>query len=183
MDKLKNFIDTHRDAFDDEMLPEGHFGRFSQKLPESRQSKRFKIYTLGACLAAACAALFFLLHAPESDPVSIPLDHSLQASEKTQHCQQKTEIDELRLYYNMQMNDVMARMEILNREQRTPGAAGLLKETHKVLTDNYMFETTVLPTLPCSDIGLFAMTQHYSNSLQSLSFMLKQMEYDINNNN
>lgn len=213
MDKLKNFIDTHRDAFEDETLPEGHFERFSQKLPESRQSKRFKIYTLCACLAAACAALFFLIHVPENN-ISLPLDNSLQASGKVLHttdkndtaqtatpnaeqplippaakesktndCQQKTEIDELRLYYNMQMNDVMARMEILCKEQRTPGAAGLLKETHKVLTDNYMFETTVLPTLPCSDDGLFAMNQHYSNSLESLSFMLRQMEYDINNNN
>ena len=32
MDKLKNFIDANRDAFEeDEMLPEGHFERFEQK--------------------------------------------------------------------------------------------------------------------------------------------------------
>ena len=28
MDKLKNFIDTNREAFEDDLLPEGHFERF-----------------------------------------------------------------------------------------------------------------------------------------------------------
>ena len=38
MDKLKNFIDANRDAFEeDEMLPEGHFERFEQKLPKPIQ--------------------------------------------------------------------------------------------------------------------------------------------------
>ena len=32
MDKLKNFIDTNREAFEDDLLPEGHFERFEQKL-------------------------------------------------------------------------------------------------------------------------------------------------------
>ena len=30
MDKLKNFIDTNREAFEDDLLPEGHFERFEQ---------------------------------------------------------------------------------------------------------------------------------------------------------
>lgn len=213
MDKLKDFIDTNREAFEDERLPEGHFERFVQKLPESRQGRRMKIYALYACLAAVCAALLFLIYTPENKDMLVP-DNSLQASAKilpaidkqdtmqmnvpkaeepdnssaedkssVQDCRQKTEIDELRLYYNMQMNDVMARMEILYKQQQSPGATGLLKETRKVLTDNYMFETTILPTLPCSNDGLFAMTQHYNNSLESLSFMLKQMEHVTNNNN
>lgn len=41
MDKLKNFIDANRDAFEeDEMLPEGHFERFEQKLPKPRKTVR-----------------------------------------------------------------------------------------------------------------------------------------------
>ena len=40
MDKLKNFIDANRDAFkEDEMLPEGHFERFEQKLPKPRKNR------------------------------------------------------------------------------------------------------------------------------------------------
>ena len=27
MDKLKNFIDTNREAFEDDLLPEGHFAQ------------------------------------------------------------------------------------------------------------------------------------------------------------
>lgn len=33
MDKLKNFIDTNKEAFEDDLLPEGHFERFEKKLP------------------------------------------------------------------------------------------------------------------------------------------------------
>jgi hypothetical protein len=35
--------------------------------------------------------------------------------------------------------------------------------------------------LPCSNDGLFAMTQHYSNSLEGLTLMLKQMEQVTDN--
>ena len=46
MDKLKNFIDANRDAFEeDEMLPEGHFERFEQKLPKPRKN-RAALYNL-----------------------------------------------------------------------------------------------------------------------------------------
>ena len=45
MDKLKNFIDANRDAFEeDEMLPEGHFERFEQKTAEATE-KTVRPYT------------------------------------------------------------------------------------------------------------------------------------------
>ena len=40
MDKLKNFIDTNREAFEDDLLPEGHFERFEQKLAAPRKSAK-----------------------------------------------------------------------------------------------------------------------------------------------
>ena len=53
MDKLKNFIDANRDAFEeDEMLPEGHFERFEQKLPKPRKN-RATLYNLSAFAIAA----------------------------------------------------------------------------------------------------------------------------------
>ena len=52
MDKLKNFIDTNREAFEDDLLPEGHFERFEKKLPPARR-KHFKLYSLSAFAAAA----------------------------------------------------------------------------------------------------------------------------------
>ena len=45
MDKLKNFIDTNREAFEDDLLPEGHFERFEQKLAVPRKS-RATLYSL-----------------------------------------------------------------------------------------------------------------------------------------
>ena len=52
MDKLKNFIDTNREAFEDDLLPEGHFERFEQKLAVPRKS-RATLYSLCAFAAAA----------------------------------------------------------------------------------------------------------------------------------
>ena len=50
MDKLKNFIDANRDAFEeDEMLPEGHFERFEQKLPKPRKNRASPIQPIGLC--------------------------------------------------------------------------------------------------------------------------------------
>ena len=60
MDKLKNFIDANRDAFEeDEMLPEGHFERFEQKLPKPRKN-RAALYSLSAFVIAASIALLLL---------------------------------------------------------------------------------------------------------------------------
>lgn len=43
MDKLKNFIDTNREAFEDDLLPEGHFERFEQKLAVPQQKSGYVI--------------------------------------------------------------------------------------------------------------------------------------------
>ena len=83
----------------------------------------------------------------------------------------------------MQMSDIISQMQAMYKLQQTPGAEELLKETKRVLTDNYMFEETVLPTLPCSN-AVLCMNLHYSTSLESLNIMLKQMENmeDFNRN-
>lgn len=184
MEKLKNFIDTNREAFEDDLLPEGHFERFEKKLPPRRKN-RFRLYSLCAFAAAASIALLFLLRMPGG--TSVP---SGQKATMQQTCKTKMEIDELRVYYNMQMNDILAQMESLYKAEQAPGAAGLLQESKKILKDNYMFEETILPTLPCSNEALFAMNQHYSTSIETLSFMLQQMERvtiknenEIENNN
>jgi len=72
MDKLKNFIDTNREAFEDDLLPEGHFERFEQKLAVPRKS-RATLYSLCAFAAAACIALLFLFKLPGGTPLpSVP---------------------------------------------------------------------------------------------------------------
>lgn len=171
MDKLKHFIDTNREAFDDDLLPAGHLERFEQKLPAPRKS-RIKLYSLCAFAAAACIAFLLLVRLPGGTT----LPPQQPATSASAACETKQEIEELRLYYNMQMNEVISQMQVLYKRQQTPGAEELLKETKRVLTDNYLFEETVLPTLPCSDDGLCAMNQHYSTSLESLNIMLEQME-------
>ena len=72
MDKLKNFIDANRDAFkEDEMLPEGHFERFEQKLPKPRKN-RAALYSLSAFAIAASIALLLLFRLPEGTGLPEP---------------------------------------------------------------------------------------------------------------
>ena len=176
MDKLKNFIDTNKEAFEDDLLPEGHFERFEKKLPPARR-KHFKLYSLSAFAAAAAIALILLLRMPGGTPAPVNQKAAIQ-----QQCSQQKEFGELQIYYNMQMSDIISQMQAMYKQQRIPGTEELLKETKRVLTDNYMFEETILPTLPCSNDGLFAMNQHYSASVESLNIMLKQMEIVTNDN-
>lgn len=171
MDKLKDFIDNNRHAFDDEYLPEGHFERFEQKLPVPRKKRAIR-YSLLAFAVAACAALLILLNIPGGTPISV---HKQTAS-RPNKCEMKEEIQELRLYYNMQMNDVISQMKEIYKQQQKPGAEELLEETKHILSDTYQFEETVLPTLPCSNAAVFTMNQHYNTSLESLNFMLQRME-------
>lgn len=179
MDKLKDFIDNNREAFEDEWLPEGHFERFEQKLPTESGKKHKRHYLLWCSYAAvAVVALLLLLQLPGGSTMP-----NSEQKATAQASQAKEEIDELQIYYRMQINDLMAQMEHLYKQQQTPGATELLKETKKILQDNYMFEETVLPVLPHSNDGVFAMTQHYNGSLESLNFMLKQMERITNENN
>ena len=75
MDKLKNFIDANRDAFkEDEMLPEGHFERFEQKLPKPRKN-RAALYSLSAFAIAASIALLLLFRLPEGSAGTRAKDH------------------------------------------------------------------------------------------------------------
>ena len=106
MDKLKNFIDTNREAFEDDLLPEGHFERFEQKLAAPRKS-RATLYSLCAFAAAACIALLFLFKMPGGTP----LPQQKPVASQPHKCQMKEEIEELRLYYNMQMNEIISQMQ------------------------------------------------------------------------
>lgn len=170
MDKLKFFIETNREAFDDELLPEGHLERFEQKLSPAPK-KHVRLY--GLCLFAAVASIAFLLLLRLPGSTIIPTQEEVAAQ---LHSEEQNEVKELSFYYNMQMNEIITQMDSLYKKDQTPGAAELLQETKRVLSANHMFEKTVLPTLPCSNDGLYAMNQHYSNSLESLNIMLKQME-------
>jgi len=73
-------------------------------------------------------------------------------------------------------------MKMLCKQYPFPGADELLEETNQILADSRIFEESVLPTLPCSDDGLYAINMHYSSSLESLQIMLNQMGCMKSNN-
>lgn len=171
-DKLKQFIATNREKFDEEALPAGHFERFDRKLPVPKKN-RVKTVSLIAFTAAACMALLFILQLPFGF-------HGFDSSSYV--CETKQEIEEVQLYYQMQMNAVIEQMEALYEQDRTSGAAELLMESKKVLLETKKFEDEVMPTLPCSDEGIVVLNQHYGNSLGSMHIMLEYMEQVTDNN-
>lgn len=166
MDKLKHFIDANRNDFDEFSLPEGHLERFEKKLSGRRKRNRW-LYGLTGIVSVACVTLVFIVHM-FSDEV-----------QSSQVC----ELEELQLFYTMQMNDRLARMETLCEEDPQVGVVELFQESHQVLRDSHLFEEEVLPTLPCSEEGITVITQHYYNSLQSLDNMLGHMEQIVKPDN
>lgn len=172
MDKLKHFIEQNREAFDSEVLPEGHFERFEQRLPAAPPAvaRRFTLWLVGTAAIAASLALLLVLGNPQRGEGGSPT-----TAPTAQNCPEG-ELEELHTYYAMQMYDLMERMAQLSTPANHPGLAELTEAARQLLSDTHQFEQTVLPTLPCNNNGLYAMTQHYNNSLEGLSFMLKQME-------
>jgi hypothetical protein len=156
MDKLKNFVETNRDVFDDDFPPEGHVERFEKKL--SKKKRRHRIAFAAVAMAAAVALLL------------LPRPPALYV------CESGEEIEELRFYYNMQLYDVETQIEDLYAQRKTSGSLGLMQETERVMQKIYDFEAEILPTLPCSETGLSVVNGLYSNSLECLNFMLEQMQ-------
>lgn len=163
MDELKNFIDRNKADFDEVELPAGHEGRFRTKLEaQKKQAKRRRLAWIFA--AAACLGVLF----------AVQVEYN---KEQTNHlCELSVEINEVRLYYNMQLAETIAQMETLYKMHQTPGSLELLRQTQEVIAVNREFENKVLPSLPCSEEALFAMNQHYDASLAGTRILLRQME-------
>lgn len=178
MDKLKKFIEDNREAFDtEEMLPAGHQKRFEQKLPVSKGKKLFWLTVSGLTIAAT-VALWIIAQLPTAVSPAPP-----QQEIVVENCKIKVEIEELRFYYTMKINDITEKMKQLYETNSNEGVAGLWHASQQILADNSCFETEILPTLPCSDDALFAMTQHYQNSLGGLDIMFTQMKELSNQQN
>lgn len=169
MDKLKDFIDLNKEAFEEVEMPEGHFERFERKLERQGRRQPILLYGVGTIAAAAVAALLLLIGRPDKDIAPEPSEIVAQM------CETREEFEETRLYYQMRMSEIVEQMRELYQRDRTPGAATLLRECDRMLADTDRFERNILPNLPCSNEGLFAMNQHYSNSLKGMHFMLEQM--------
>lgn len=172
MDKLKQYIDNHREEFDDIQMPEGHFDRFSEKLKSSpktiRHRRQIGVYSL---LLVAGIALFLLIRF--SFTISPDVSDTKPVTNYT--CGMREEINDLQLYYSMQMNELVMQMKTF-ASCDLAGSKDLLKEMSLILYDNSQFEQTVLPGLPCSNAGIFAMNQHYNASIEALQLMLNQLE-------
>lgn len=178
MDKLKDFIDTNRTAFDEAYpLPQGHEARFLRRLEEASPAATPRkvhltssLYLLYAVTMAASVALLLWLRPYSSTPAEA-IDPYLAEVQQIQ-----TEMEELQTYYHMQMRTVREQMKQLTEQQPSPGVLAIWQESAQILADNHSFEQNELPLLPAENETLCALTQHYSNSLETLQFMLAKME-------
>lgn len=173
MEKLRQFIEDNRAVFDDEPLPEGHVERFEQKLAAAsptRGARRIRLWSK-AVMAAAAIGLLLLWLRPMGET-----NHPQPETEEEPLSAMTREWQETQGFYQMRMADLTDRMDRLCKEKRTAGAEELLEAAWKIQTDTKRFEFEVVPTLPCDEMGLYAMTQAYTRSIGSLSFLLERME-------
>ena len=148
MDKLKDFIDKNREAFDTDDLPVGDLDRFLEKMEQAEDLR----------------SLYWAL----------PLGEN--TSDEAQYvCELHSEMAELRAYYVMQMDGILMEMEEKSLQSDCPAAHKLLEAGQHIQNTCRQFDREVLPTLPCSDEGVFALNQQYRNSLNSLQRLYGQM--------
>lgn len=151
------------------MLPAGHIERFERKLNPHKKRGVFRLLAVGLAVAASVALLLLSNRGETIISESDDIDMEARVQEIDM------EMKELRIYYNMRMSDIHIEIKRLYETNRSDGAKELLLEGQRILADNSYFENSVLPSLPCSDEAIFAMTQHYSNSMNGLNIMLDRM--------
>lgn len=167
MDKLKDFIDKNREAFDTDDLPIGDLDRFLKKMEQAEdlRSKRRWLRWVTVPIAAAIALLLYW---------ALPLGENT-SGEAQYVCKLHSEMAELRAYYVMQMDGILMEMEEKSLQSDSPAAHKLLEAGQHIQNTCRQFDREVLPTLPCSDEGVFALNQQYRNSLNSLQRLYGQM--------
>ena len=173
MEKLRQFIENHRDEFDDEPLLEGHWERFEQKLAvvEPQQpTKRVWLWAVVGLAAAAAVALLLWLQ-----PMRIVTDPS-DGMVQEDWLAMEQEFLETQGYYQMRIIDLTEQMDELCKAKRSTEAEQLLQAAWQVRSEVTEFEQEVVPTLSYDETGLYALTQTYSMGIGSLTFLLNQME-------
>lgn len=168
MDRLKDFIDAHADEFLTAELPAGHFARFCSKLPDKPRKSFAWLRAACSVAAAACVACLLIVGVPWNSAGDDPTFMS--------DADFRMEMEETHCYYRMEIDGVMARIEDLYSEYPGPVAEEIMAESQQVLSETRRFEDKVLPELPLSDSGLYALNCHYTNTVECLTYMLVELE-------
>jgi hypothetical protein len=167
MDKLKDFIDRHREQFDNVALPKGHLQRFERKLNGRNRRPARYILPIGVAIAAAACILAVLFVHPNNNGAN-PGNFFI--------CEADEEMNELRNYYRMRVYDLEEQLRSLHQAHPSPETLAIIQDSEDVAQSIQSFEENLLPTLPCSHSGLNVINRQYAGSLESLGAMLEQME-------
>lgn len=175
MDNLKNFIDTHREEFEEETLPQGHELRFEEKLKKGGRSKTRSLLLLCGAIVAAIFVMLVLIRPSIqlADPPADLIGSGL--------CENNEEINEMKNYYQARMHTLLDEFNSAYGQTQMPALKELLAESERIVTDTELFEREVLPGLPCSDQSLYVLKTHYDSSLNSLLYLEKQIDRIVNN--
>lgn len=169
MDKLKTFIDRHREAFEPESLPEGHEERFLERLAREERTTTRRRWLSWATIPVA-AAIALLLY------WQLPFLRNMPSGEPKYVCELHSEMAELRYYYQMKLDGILMQMEEKIAQSASPAAKELLQAGQEIQNTCRRFDAEVLPTLPCSDVGVSAIRQQYGNSLSTMQLLYNQMK-------
>lgn len=184
MDPLKEFIQQHREEFENDLPPKGHLERFEQRLDAYNRAKStpsasskdegkrafLRPVLLFLAATAACIGLLYL---------SIPIertDSACTSPEAQEIAEINREFEEIPMYYNMQMTDIAQEMEKLCQENDTEAMRELMEQSQEIFRGNRHFEEEIIPRLPVSGQGLQTVNQYYQCSVGSLNQMLQYMK-------
>ena len=181
MDKLEDFIGQNRELFDQTELPSGHKARFLEKLATADLSAENSSPAANSSLAGKSArfgkAAAWLVAASVAAALAFTFFTSFPTEERGESCELNPQIAELRLYYNMQMEDLMMQMKSEMEKRDNPAFAVLITEGKKIQSACEEFDKTIALELPCSDKGIYAFNQQYASSLEGMQILYKQMQY------
>jgi hypothetical protein len=203
MDPLKQFIDDHRDRFDAaEPLAEGHLDRFAQRLdaeglrPKGGRTASFEhrlLRSLATLAAAASLALLAMLRYADSLPTGIDRPAPLiaeasddpfadaifsddEATDAPQSCaERRAELEEVRLYYGMQIDDLVGDIEDAYALRPSPEAKRIVDDSKALAREATRLADDTLRDFACSSSMIALVSTQLDDNVASLTEMLDRL--------
>lgn len=173
MDKLRQYIKDHESDFEYLAPPEGHRERFVAKLDRRRQRRSLPEATRGMW-AAAIAALLLVGVAVLVRPV---LKSDIDNDDTFANVDIRYEMQEAERYYSMCIDDIAAQVSaIASQNTDVPQIADIARDCDKVVEDCREFRNSVYPSLETTEASLYAISCHYSSSIDALNMMMERMK-------
>jgi hypothetical protein len=176
MDKLRNYIESHRREFDNFEPSEGHFDRFKVKLMAKKPEKRINLYMVASVAAVAgiivTAGLSLLLN---FDKIVNLGKRDLVANNLSQEIVQIDEYYRYRVYQKQQMITDMISDEMSPMEEEISTTLAEFDKNYKNLRHD-------ISESPRPDRAAYVLTLYYQTQLEVMEqFIIRLKDNNLLN--